>query len=99
MSRTLIELARKQGMHVLVAEVVSDKTDVVKAFETLGFRQKAVLERPLHDARRRVPWTSCSSLCRSAQRPTSFNRVASPSIRALSGQDVRQCQACMGLRA
>jgi phosphinothricin acetyltransferase len=44
MSRTLIELARKQGMHVLVAEVVSDRTDVVKAFETLGFRQKAILD-------------------------------------------------------
>jgi len=44
MSRTLIELARRQGVHILVAEVVSDKTDVVKAFETLGFRQKAILD-------------------------------------------------------
>jgi acetyltransferase len=44
MSRTLIELARKQGVEVLVAEVVSEKTDVVKAFESLGFRQKAVLD-------------------------------------------------------
>ncbi len=44
MSRTLIELARKQGMSILTAEVVSDKTDVVKAFETLGFRPKTTLD-------------------------------------------------------
>ncbi|HSR21053.1 MAG TPA: GNAT family N-acetyltransferase [Anaerolineales bacterium] len=44
MSRTLIELARKQGMSILVAEVVSEKTEVVKAFESLGFRQKATLD-------------------------------------------------------
>ncbi len=44
MCRTLIDLARKQGMNILVAEVVSDKTDVVKAFETLGFRPKTTLD-------------------------------------------------------
>jgi L-amino acid N-acyltransferase YncA len=44
MVRTLIDLARKQGMNILLAEVVSDKTDVVKAFETLGFRAKATLD-------------------------------------------------------
>ncbi len=44
MNRTLIDLARKQGMSILVAEVVSDKTDVVKAFETLGFRTKTTLD-------------------------------------------------------
>ena len=44
LSRTLIELARKQGISILVAEVVSDKTDVVKAFETLGFKPQATLD-------------------------------------------------------
>ncbi len=44
MSRTLIDLARKQGVGILVAEVVSDKTDVVKAFETLGFKAQATLD-------------------------------------------------------
>lgn len=44
MCRTLIDLARKQGMNILVAEVVSDKTDVVKAFETLGFKPKTTLD-------------------------------------------------------
>lgn len=43
-SRTLIDLARKQGVGILVAEVVSDKTDVVKAFETLGFKAQATLD-------------------------------------------------------
>jgi L-amino acid N-acyltransferase YncA len=44
MSRTLIDLARKQGMSIVTAEVVSDKTDVVKAFETLGFRPRTTLD-------------------------------------------------------
>ncbi len=44
MSRTLIDLARKQGIGILIAEVVSDKTDVVKAFETLGFKAEATLD-------------------------------------------------------
>ena len=44
MSRTLIDLARKQGTGILVAEVVLDKTDVVKAFETLGFKARATLD-------------------------------------------------------
>jgi L-amino acid N-acyltransferase YncA len=44
MVRTLVDLARKQSMSILTAEVVSDKSDVVKAFETLGFRQKATLD-------------------------------------------------------
>lgn len=44
MSRTLIDLARKQGVNVLMAEVVADKSEVVKAFESLGFRPKATLD-------------------------------------------------------
>jgi L-amino acid N-acyltransferase YncA len=44
MCRTLIDLARKQAVSILVAEVVSDKTDVVKAFETLGFKTDAKLD-------------------------------------------------------
>ncbi len=44
MLKTQIDLARKQGIGILVAEVVSDKTDVVKAFETLGFKAQTTLD-------------------------------------------------------
>jgi acetyltransferase len=37
MIQTLIELARKQDIHVLVAEVVADQSKVIKAFQNLGF--------------------------------------------------------------
>ncbi len=44
MLRTLIDLARKQGLGLLMVEIVADETKVVKAFETLGFKIKATLD-------------------------------------------------------
>lgn len=44
MSRSLMEMARKFGLSILVAEVVTDMTKVVKAFEQLGFKTQCVLE-------------------------------------------------------
>ena len=42
--RVLIDLARKQGLCILMAEIVADETKVVKAFETLGFKTQANLD-------------------------------------------------------
>lgn len=44
MIRALIELARKQGVGILTAEVIAEQTKVVKAFETLGFQSQATLD-------------------------------------------------------
>jgi L-amino acid N-acyltransferase YncA len=44
MIRSLIELARKQGLSILLAEVIADKTKVVKAFEQLGFHSECTLD-------------------------------------------------------
>ncbi|MCP4422980.1 MAG: GNAT family N-acetyltransferase [Chloroflexi bacterium] len=44
MLQTLIELARKQDLHILVAEIVADQSKVIKAFKNLGFEQCAVFE-------------------------------------------------------
>jgi len=44
MIRALVELARKQGLHILVAEVMAEQTKVVKAFEQLGFESQATLD-------------------------------------------------------
>ena len=37
MLNTLIDLARRQGLRILVAEVVADESKVIKAFQNLGF--------------------------------------------------------------
>lgn len=44
MIRAMIDLARKQGLSLLIAEVIADKTKVVKAFEQLGFHPDCVLD-------------------------------------------------------
>ena len=44
MIRVLIELARKQGLSMLLAEVMAEQTKVVKAFEMLGFKSRAILD-------------------------------------------------------
>jgi RimJ/RimL family protein N-acetyltransferase len=44
MIKALIDLARKQGLSILLAEVLADQTKVVKAFETLGFKSQATLD-------------------------------------------------------
>ena len=44
MIRVLIDLARKQGLNILTAEVLADQIKVVKAFEMLGFKSQATLD-------------------------------------------------------
>ncbi len=44
MLKTLIELARRQNLHTLVAEVVADQTRVIKAFQNLGFVLRCTFE-------------------------------------------------------
>ena len=44
MLNTLIELARKQDLHILVAEVVADQTKVIRAFQNLGFEKRCIFE-------------------------------------------------------
>ena len=44
MIKALIELARKQGVGILQAEVIAEQTKVVKAFEMLGFKSQATLD-------------------------------------------------------
>lgn len=44
MIRALIDLARKQGVSILTAEVIAEQTKVVKAFETLSFKSQVILD-------------------------------------------------------
>ena len=44
MIRVLVDLARKQGLNILLAEVMAEQTKVVKAFESLGFKSRATLD-------------------------------------------------------
>jgi RimJ/RimL family protein N-acetyltransferase len=44
MIRSLIDFARKEDIRILVAEVMAEKTKVVRAFEQLGFVSRCVLE-------------------------------------------------------
>lgn len=41
---TLIELARKQDMHILVAQIVADQSKVIKAFQKIGFELYCTLD-------------------------------------------------------
>lgn len=44
MLNTLIELARKENLHSIIAEVVTDQPRVIKAFRNLGFAMQVTLE-------------------------------------------------------
>jgi len=44
MIKALIDIARKQGLGILQAEVIAEQTKVVKAFESLGFKSQAILD-------------------------------------------------------
>lgn len=44
MIRALIDLARKHGLILLLAEVLAEQTKVVKAFESLGFKSQATID-------------------------------------------------------
>ncbi len=42
MLRALVDIARKSGLHQLVAEIVADQVKVINAFKQLGFEQRAI---------------------------------------------------------
>jgi L-amino acid N-acyltransferase YncA len=44
MLKTLIDLARKEGLHLLKAEGFASQPKVIRAFEQLGFERQCVLE-------------------------------------------------------
>lgn len=44
MLRALIEMARRQGVHTLIAEVLAEMNKVVRAFELVGFVSRCTLE-------------------------------------------------------
>jgi L-amino acid N-acyltransferase YncA len=44
MLKTLIELARRAGLHWLYAEIFASQPKVIRAFESVGFEQKCALE-------------------------------------------------------
>ena len=44
MVRALIDLARKRGLGILMAEVVAEETKMIKAFESLGFKTRVTLD-------------------------------------------------------
>ncbi len=44
MIRLLVDFARRQGLTQLIAEVIADKTKVVRAFEQVGFVPRCTLE-------------------------------------------------------
>ncbi len=44
MIRVLVEFARKQGLSTLIAEIIADKTKIVRAFEQIGFVSQCTLE-------------------------------------------------------
>lgn len=44
MIRALIDIARKNGLSILQAEVMAEQTKVIKAFELTGFKSQATLD-------------------------------------------------------
>ena len=44
MARAAIDLARKQGLRLLVGEIVADQPKVIRAFEQLGFKIQCTLQ-------------------------------------------------------
>jgi L-amino acid N-acyltransferase YncA len=44
MIRALVDLARKQGLGILMAEIVADETKMIKSFKTMGFKLQATLD-------------------------------------------------------
>jgi len=44
MTRALLDIARKQNVLIVIGEVIAEQTKVVRAFEQIGFKSKALLE-------------------------------------------------------
>ncbi len=70
--KELIELGREMGLHMLVAEVVSDELAVVKAFRKLGFVRHAEIDDYFMDAEDELHDISLMVLPLSAQKEYLF---------------------------
>jgi RimJ/RimL family protein N-acetyltransferase len=44
MLKAIVDIARKQGLHILTAEVIAENVRLIKAFESLGFKQQFSLD-------------------------------------------------------
>lgn len=44
MLKAIIDIGRKQGLHILIAEVIAENVKLIKAFEMIGFKQKCALD-------------------------------------------------------
>jgi RimJ/RimL family protein N-acetyltransferase len=44
MLRAIVDIARKQGLHILTTEVIAENVKLMKAFEMLGFKQQYALD-------------------------------------------------------
>jgi len=44
MIKSLIELGRRQDLHLLVAEIVADQSNVIKAFQNIGFEMRCTFD-------------------------------------------------------
>jgi RimJ/RimL family protein N-acetyltransferase len=44
MLRVVVDIARRQGLHILIAEVIAENVKLIKAFENMGFMQKCTLD-------------------------------------------------------
>ncbi len=44
MIRVVVDLARRQGLSILLAEITADQLKVIHAFEQIGFKQRCILE-------------------------------------------------------
>jgi RimJ/RimL family protein N-acetyltransferase len=44
MLQALIDLAKRRNVYLIEAQILNDQASVIKAFQSLGFKLKAVLE-------------------------------------------------------
>lgn len=44
MLKAIIDIGHKQGLHILIAEVIADNIKLIKAFEMIGFKQQCTLD-------------------------------------------------------
>jgi L-amino acid N-acyltransferase YncA len=44
MLRSIVDIGRKQGLHILIAEVIAENVKLIKAFELMGFKQQCALD-------------------------------------------------------
>ena len=44
MLKAIVDIGRRQGLHILIAEVIAENVKLIKAFENMGFEQQCALE-------------------------------------------------------